>query len=492
MRTYRVFWGGLCTVAAFVGMAGCQRSGSDTATPAPAAKEAAPEKGGDGEAAPMVQTVTARVGNIDQTLPVTGTVNVPRDAEATLSVPVAGVLDSLPVTFGQTVSRGQIVAHLSTHALRGQIQQAEALVAQNTLQVQQARTNALQQQGQTRGAILQAESAVSGARAGLLGAQATVTGSEAALAGARQSLARVQSLFGEGLVAKKDVEAAELAVHAAESQVAAQKQAVDAQRETVRGQEQATQAARAASLQNVVKTQDIAIAQRQRQSALGALETLRAQNALYTLRAPLSGTITVVGAGVGEAVDPTTKLLTISNLDRLQLQIAVPSASAAQVHTGMPVSFTVDALPGRTFRGTIRTVGSQSDPVNSTIAALATIDNKGHALKDDLFARIQIVLARHKNAVLLPRTAVLFATGDGGSPEASVLRVGADSILHKVTVTTGLTEGENIEILSGVRAGDRVATTGGYGLEDGTKVTIDSGEKDAGKDTGDGGDTKKP
>ncbi|MGI4792447.1 MAG: biotin/lipoyl-binding protein [Janthinobacterium lividum] len=82
-------------------------------------------------AAPVVQVATAKLGTIEQTLPATGTLTALRTQEVTITPPVAGILDALSVHFGQMVQKGQVVAQLSTRSLLGQIQQAQATIAQN-------------------------------------------------------------------------------------------------------------------------------------------------------------------------------------------------------------------------------------------------------------------------------------------------------------------------------------------------------------------------
>jgi RND family efflux transporter MFP subunit len=415
-----------------------------------------------------VQTATVRRGEIDETLPVTGTLAVLRNQQATVTPTVSGVLDQLPVRFGQTVHKGQIVAHLSTRPLLGQMQQAQATIAQNQVQVQQAQANAIQQQAQTRTSIAQAQSALSGARATLAGAEATLAGNEAALHNAQQSLNRLQSLFADGLVALKDVEAAQLAARTADAQVAAQRQAVEAQRQTVNSQRQALAAARAASLQDVVKRNDVQVARQQVQNARGALTTAQGQFALYTLRAPLSGLVTSIGASLGETVDTTTKLISVADLATLQLQIAVPADKARMVRPGQSAAFRVESLPGKVFQTTIRAVGTQVDATSNTVPALAVVANPRRELTNGAFAKVQITFQRHLGTLLVPKSAVL-RDAEG---QATVVTLGADRVAHVKEVKTGLTQGDAVEILSGVSAGDQIVTVGGYGLPDGAKVTI--------------------
>jgi RND family efflux transporter MFP subunit len=412
-----------------------------------------------------------------------------RDQEATISAPVAGILDSLPVKFGQAVTKGQMIAHLSTQTLKGQIAQAHASIGQYTVQVQQAEANALQQQGQTKTGMLQARSAIAngaatlaGARATLVGAQATLTSNEAALNNAQKTLERTKGLFTEGLVAQKDVEAAELVARSAEAQVVTQKQIIAAQEQTVAAQEQtviglrdAEQAAALARYQDTVKQKDIQVARQQLANAVGTLQTTQSQLALYTIYAPLTGTITNINGSVGETVDPTVKFLTITNLDRLQLQMAIPTNTAGVVHAGQMVVFRTDSLPNHSFRSMIRTIGTQVDPNTSTITAIADVNNPGHLLKDDLNVRVGLVVGRHDHAILVPRAAVLYDAGSSGNT-AHVMKLDKDNVLHSVSVTVGYANDSTVEILEGVKPGERLATTGAYGLPDGTKVQIE-GEK---------------
>lgn len=418
---------------------------------------------------PTVQVAAVTRGTLERLTSATGTLQSLPGQEAGISPPVSGVLDALFVRYGQTVRKGQVIAQLSTRQLAGQIQQAQATVGQNRLQVQQAQVNALQQQAQTRSSILQAQIGLKNAGAALLGAQATLTGAEANLLNARQSLSRARTLYADGLVAQKDVEAAQLALRTAEAQRDAQRQTVAGQRQTVAGQQAAVAAARAAATQDVVKRQDVLVARQQVRNALGALTTARAQATLYTLRAPLSGQVSSVGATVGETVDTTTKIAVVANLSRLQLKISLPGDVVALVHRGQPLTFTVGGLEGRVFRTSIETVAPSVDAATGTVPALALVANSGRLLRDDTLARVQIVTERRENVLLVPRAALL---SDPDTGKSSVVTVGDDNAAHVVPVQTGLSVGGQVEIVSGVTEGQRMIISGQYGLPDGAKVQV--------------------
>lgn len=438
--------------------AGCGHGGAKSA-----------DKSADAKPLPSVQVAAVTRGTLEQTLPATGTLQTLPGREAALSPPITGVLSTLFVRYGQSVSRGQVIAQLSAQTLNGQIQQAQAAIGQNRVQVQQAQANALQQAAQTRTSILQAQATLKNAEAALAGAQATLTGADAAVRNAQENLSRERTLFGEGLVPQKDVEAARLALRTAAAQQEAQRETVAGQRQTVAGQQAAVEAARAAGLQDVVKRQDVLIARQQLRNAEGALTTARSQRALYTLRAPLDGQVTSVGAAVGETVDTSTKIAVVADLRRLQLVVNVPSNAAASVKPGQSVTFTAVSLPGQVFRAGIQSVAPGVDTATGTVPALAVVANPDHLLKDDTTARVQIVTGRHTSILIVPRSAVL-SDPDTGKP--SVVTVDADGTAHVVPVQLGLSAGDRVEVTSGLKIGDQVAVTNQYGLPDGAKVSV--------------------
>ena len=432
----------------------------------------ADDKSADVGPLPSVQVAAVTRGTLEKTLPATGLLQTLPGREATITPPVAGILSTLSVVYGQTVTRGQVIGQLSTQPLVGQLQQAEAAIGQNKVQIQQAQANAAQQAAQTRTSILQALATLRNAEAALAGAKATLLGSDAAVQNAKQILARQQTLFREGLVPQKDVEASELALRTALAQQAAQQQAVAGQRQTVAGQEAAVAAARAMTRQNIVKQQDILIARQQLRNSEGALTTAQFQKALYTLRTPLAGQVSAINVTAGTAVDTAAKVAVVANLDQLQLLVSLPGNAVASVHRGQPLAFTVSSVPKRIFHTTIRSIAPRVDAATGTVPALAVVSNAAHLLKDDTTARVQIVTERHPDVLVIPKAAVL-TNPDTGKP--SVVVIDAGGVAHVTPVTLGLSVGDRAEVLTGVKIGDNVAVTNQYGLPDGAKVQVTHG-----------------
>ena len=83
-----------------------------------------------------------------------------------------------------------------------------------------------------------------------------------------------------------------------------------------------------------------------------------------------------------------------------------------------------------------------------------------------MFVRVQIVIAVHNDALILPREALLMQ-----GERKTVFRV-REEVAQEVTVQTGFQEGDRVEILDGLAGEDRVVVRGHLGLQDGTKVRV--------------------
>jgi RND family efflux transporter MFP subunit len=424
---------------------------------------------------PVVQTITLQRSSVIKTLPLVGTLNALPRQEVTISPQVGGTLLSLKPELNESVQQGEIVAQVSSQQAASQLVQAAATLGQDQTLVQQAEANALQQEAQTKAGIAQANANLRNAEAALDGASATLTANQATAVNAQQNLSRQTTLLNEGLVSQKDLENAQLAVLTAKSAVDVQKKQIDSQAQTVEAQKQALAAAKTGALLDLVKRKDILVAQQQVKNAEAALTAARAQAALYTLRAPITGKITNIGASPGESVDTTTKLLTIANLSRLQLVIGVPSNNISSVHPGQTVQFQCDVIPGKTFSATIETIASQTDPATGTVAVYATVDNRAGILKDNMTASAKIVVYHHDNVITTPLSSLL-SNPDAGTQSVAI--VDANSVMHIVQVTTGASSNGRIEITSGVSVGQKIVVSGQYGLTDGTVVTVHATDTD--------------
>ena len=115
-----------------------------------------------------------------------------------------------------------------------------------------------------------------------------------------------------------------------------------------------------------------------------------------------------IGQTVVSSLNAPSLFLIAKDLKRMQVWVAVNEADIGNVHPGQPVSFTVDAFPGETFRGTVKKVrlnASVSQNVVTYTVEVST-DNPGGRLLPYLTANAQFELARRDNVLRVPNGAL--------------------------------------------------------------------------------------
>jgi len=475
VKTHNVLW----VVTAVLAAVACGKS----AAPDPAAPEDTPK--------PIVQVTLAPVtrASLRASISVPGTLAPLPNQEAKVAPLVAGRILKIYVKAGDTVKKGSIIATLDPGPLMGQIQQAEATVKTSRATLNQAKINYQSQVADQRAAVEQAQSnlaaqsvalqrLISGSRPQEVAqAQSAVTSAEANLQSSEENLSRSQTLYSQGLLARKDLEAAQSEERTAKAQLESAQAALSLSKQGNRPEDiaagriavtqakQQLQAAKQQITQNASKAQDVQIAQGQLDNAIGALNSARAQLKSLTVVSPLDGVVVGDTPNPGETIDTTGTLATIVNLSSVRVVLNVPAAQVGEIVPGQQITFTAESNPKVLHYAEVSVINKAVDPNTNTVQVEGLARNVDHSLRDDGFVKADIITALHSNVLVVPVDAVVDKGG-----KSTVFIVGSDHIAHAKEVQTGVRQGSQIEILSGLKEGDEVVTVGAFELEDGTQV----------------------
>lgn len=240
-------------------------------------------------------------------------------------------------------------------------------------------------------------------------------------------------------------------------------------------------------------------------------------------RAPINGIVSYIAVRVGENVVPGIQnaqgsfLMTISDMSVVTAEVMVDETDITSVKDGQPADVTIDALPGKTFKGHVTEVGELAILRTSGEAAMeettadtqqardfkvvVTLDNPPKSLRPGLSATAKIQTAHKNNIVTIPIQALAERTqeeldeaknGQSGNVALAAANDTANAANQKeiqgvfvirdgkalfVPVQTGITGTTDIEVTRGIRPGD-VIVTGSYSalrtLRPGTRVKIDN------------------
>jgi RND family efflux transporter MFP subunit len=169
-----------------------------------------------------------------------------------------------------------------------------------------------------------------------------------------------------------------------------------------------------------------------------------------TIDSPASGYITEFNALPNQYAQAETKLYTIADLSSVWVNANVYQTDVGQLKPGTPATVTVDAYPGRNFRGRIEQILPQVDPATRTVRVRFVFSNPGLALKPGMFVNVVMSVPLGRQLVI-PSSAALqagareiaFIDRGGGYLEPREIEIGPRLDDH-VVVTKGLHEGERI------------------------------------------------
>jgi RND family efflux transporter MFP subunit len=333
------------------------------------------------------------------------------EEQADVAAEVAGRIVATPVERGTIVGDGAVLVRLSSTETDAQAREAEANAAQ-----------------------IEARLGLTGGRTFDVDSVPEVQNANASYQLAQNEFNRIKSLLEQRVVSQSEFDQRR-------TQMEASRQQYEAAKNGAAQQYQSLLAARAR----------VALASK------AVADTV--------VRAPFAGSVAERLVSVGDYVTKGMKVAIVVRVNPLRVQLTVPEQFIAAVAVGVPVSFDVDAYPGRSFTGTVRYVSPALETNQRALTVEAVVPNPKGELKPGLFATARIEQRDRTAAVLVPAAAVVTVGGT-----SRVFVVNGDHVDERI-VTTGQNVESLVEISNGLKAGERVATTNVAQLVDGAKVS---------------------
>lgn len=187
-----------------------------------------------------------------------------------------------------------------------------------------------------------------------------------------------------------------------------------------------------------------------------------------TFYAPMNGVVDNLNIREGFYVQPGTTMLSIASLDHVWVEAEVFERQAALVDLGLPVSMTLDYLPGRQWKGRVDYIYPSLDSKSRTLRVRLRFDNSDGLLKPNMFAQVVIQVAFASPVLAVSRDAVIRT----GTQDRLVLALG-DGHYKSIEVKLGRMTQEYAEILSGLEEGEVVVTSAQFLLDSESSKTSD-------------------
>lgn len=192
-----------------------------------------------------------------------------------------------------------------------------------------------------------------------------------------------------------------------------------------------------------------------------------ALNLSYTkILAPFSGRIVDRAVVQGRHVKPGEKLFTLANLSTLLARVYLPEKDVAGLRLGQAAEFVLDAAGGQRLPGRVVKISPVVDTgtgtVKITVEALAVTP----AARPGSYATVRIVTDTHRNAILVPKGAVV------REDAVDYLFVAQGDRARRCKVTLGYPSDGRVEVTAGLTGRESVVVAGQGSLKDGARVDI--------------------
>lgn len=183
------------------------------------------------------------------------------------------------------------------------------------------------------------------------------------------------------------------------------------------------------------------------------IELTRVNISKTEIRAPFDGRIGLRNVSDGAYVSPLTLLTTISQVSQLKIEFSVPEKYSSQVSNGASLNFTIDGSD-KIYGATVSATESKVEENSRSLRVRAVVKGQDKFLVPGAFARVKFILDQNNKALMVPSQAII--------PQARnkqlILYRGGKADFE--TITTGVRDSSNVQVLTGIQPGDTVITTG--------------------------------
>ncbi|MBO4475226.1 MAG: efflux RND transporter periplasmic adaptor subunit [Bacteroidales bacterium] len=186
------------------------------------------------------------------------------------------------------------------------------------------------------------------------------------------------------------------------------------------------------------------------------------------LRSPVSGVVTARNYDRGDMYAMAQPIYTVQQITPVKVLVAISETEYTKVKKGDKVTLTADALPGKTFEGSVGRLYPTMDATTHTFNVEVVVPNTRRELRPGMYVRASVNFGDSRS-IVVPDTAILKMQGSG---TRTLFVVNDEGLAEIRIVTLGRHWDGKYEILSGLQEGEKVVYKGNSTLKAGVEVEI--------------------
>lgn len=191
-----------------------------------------------------------------------------------------------------------------------------------------------------------------------------------------------------------------------------------------------------------------------------------------SIRTPFAGELGIRRINPGQYLAPGDEIAQLVGLDPVFAEYSVPERFLAQISQGQEVEVSVQAYPGKLFRGRIHAISPSVQTASRSVVVRALIANPEHLLRPGMFAEVETLLPARDEVLTLPERAVTY--NPFGESVFVLEEVDGKRIARLVQIETGEVRDGRVEILRGLAAGAEVVSDGHNKIRNGQEISVDN------------------
>ncbi len=227
-------------------------------------------------------------------------------------------------------------------------------------------------------------------------------------------------------------------------------------------------------------TARVAVQRAQVGSATAAIAYARANFDNTFIRAPFNGTVVRRDAQVGEVVAPVAAgggltrgaVVTMADLETLEVEVDVNEAYIAQISSGQPARIVLDAYPQDAFGGQVRQIVPTADRQRATVQVKVAITDRDPRILPEMGARVEFQAVVSAADSAAPRRVFVTAEAVRTEGAATVVYLVQDGVASRREIEAGPVSGGRREVRAGLTGGEQVIVNPPRDLEEGARVNV--------------------
>ena len=417
---------------------------------------------------------TARVarGTIRAAVSASGSIAPAASVELNFGTP--GTVTEIPVSEGETVKAGTVLARLDTDELALSVKQAEQALATQRLVYSQTVSPGADDLTAAQAAVASAAASLKQLQGNPDPLQLQIAKLQTDSANESRHQAELQWDQVKDTPAggwKMDLLKSQYAQAVLANQIAqlqfelVQRGGNDAQVAAARMQLAQSQSA-LSRLRGDDRSRALAAAQVHQSELALEQAQLRLKNA--TVTAPSDGTLAEINLAVGQQVGAggLKPAFVLADLSSFHIDVGVDENSIGALVDEQPVLITIDALPDQTLTGRVDRIAPTASNIGGIVSykVVIALDPTQATVRGGMSANVEIVTETRDGVLLVPNWTIRLDRATGKAYVNVRRGDGANSPIEEIEITTGLRNANESEVLSGVKEGDELVVTQKSGL----------------------------